>query len=286
MASDAQLNVAMRLKTVRARQGLLWVRAGFTVFFRQPLAFGVLFALFGFGVFLLLQVPAIGPVIALSLMPVATVTFLLATREVLAGRSASPRLIALPLRDPLNRNRLLQLGAAYAATAIAVVLAAHLLDGGRFAAAVEAIAANETTAEGALQDPLLPVSVLLRLGLMALASLAFWHAPALICWGRMPVGKALFASIVACWRARGAFVVYGVAWFALTMLFVTVLQLLSAVLGLQPVIGMAVLPLTMLLSTIFYASLYFSFVDAFEVGTATERAAAPEASGDEPPAAS
>ena len=250
----------MKLKTVRARQGLLWVRAGFTVFFRQPLAFAALFALFGLVVFVLLQLPAVGPVLALSLMPVATVAFLLATREVLAGRIATPRLALLPLRDPLNRNRLLQLGAAYA-----VVLLSHVLDGGRFAAAIEAIATEETTAAAALEDPLLPWSVLLRLGLMALLSLAFWHAPALVCWGRMPVNKALFASIVACWRSRGAFAVYGIAWFGLTMLFVTLLQVVTALLGLQQVMGLAVLPLTMLVSTIFYASLYFSFVDAFDL---------------------
>lgn len=255
----------MKLKTVRARQGLLWVRAGFTVFFRQPLAFAALFALFGLVVFVLLQLPAVGPVLALSLMPVATVAFLLATREVLAGRIATPRLALLPLRDPLNRNRLLQLGAAYAAAAIAVVLLSHVLDGGRFAAAIEAIATEETTATAALEDPLLPWSVLLRLGLMALLSLAFWHAPALVCWGRMPVNKALFASIVACWRSRGAFAVYGIAWFGLTMLFVTLLQVVTALLGLQQVMGLAVLPLTMLVSTIFYASLYFSFVDAFDL---------------------
>lgn len=256
----------MKLKTVRARQGLLWVRAGFTVFFRQPLAFAALFALFGLVVFVLLQLPAVGPVLALSLMPVATVAFLLATREVLAGRIATPRLALLPLRDPLNRNRLLQLGAAYAAAAIAVVLLSHVLDGGRFAAAIEAIATEETTAAAAaLEDPLLPWSVLLRLGLMALLSLAFWHAPALVCWGRMPVNKALFASIVACWRSRGAFAVYGIAWFGLTMLFVTLLQVVTALLGLQQVMGLAVLPLTMLVSTIFYASLYFSFVDAFDL---------------------
>ena len=64
---------------------------------------------------------------------------------------------------------------------------------------------------------------------------------------------------------NGSFAVYGLAWFGLTMLFVTLLQVFTALLGLQQVMGMAVLPLTMLVSTIFYASLYFSFVDAFDL---------------------
>jgi len=70
--------------------------------------------------------------------------------------------------------------------------------GGFFQGAPGAIRPEGTNAVAALEDPRLPWSVLRRLALMALLSLAFWHAPALVCWGRMPVNKALFASIVAC----------------------------------------------------------------------------------------
>ena len=34
----------MKLRLVRARQGALWVRNGFRIFFRRPMAFAVLFA--------------------------------------------------------------------------------------------------------------------------------------------------------------------------------------------------------------------------------------------------
>ena len=37
---------AMKLQIVPARQGARWVRAGFGVFFRRPLAFAALFTLF------------------------------------------------------------------------------------------------------------------------------------------------------------------------------------------------------------------------------------------------
>ena len=41
----------MRLQTVPARQGIVWVRQGFRAFFRQPLAFAGLFATFLFAAF-------------------------------------------------------------------------------------------------------------------------------------------------------------------------------------------------------------------------------------------
>jgi hypothetical protein len=253
----------MKLKTVRARQGLQWVRSGFGVFFRQPLGLSAMFAAVAFGALVLLQMPLIGPVLALGLMPLGSIAFMIATREVLAGRNAHPGLLLHPLRRPQRRRALLQLGAVYAAAALAVVLLAHLLDGGRFAAAMQAVAENEATPE-LLSDPLLEFGVLLRLVLMTLLSLVFWHAPALVFWDDMPVGKALFASMLACLRSVGAFALYGVAWFFLLLSFMLVAQTLLALLGMAQATAHAAFPAMMLFSTVFYASLYFTYADSFE----------------------
>lgn len=253
----------MKLKTVRARQGLQWVREGWRVFLRQPLGFSALFALAGLAVLILLQLPFVGALLALAVMPPATAGFLLASREAVAGRPVHPGLMIRPLRDPAARRALLQLGFVYAAAAIAVVLLAHVLDGGRFVAAVEAAAENKLTRE-LLDDPLLEFGVILRLVLLTALSLLFWHVPALVWWHGLPLPKALFASMVACGRSLGAFVVYALAWFALLVLFVLVTQSLFAVLGLAQAAAQAALPAVMLFSTVFYASLYFSYVDAFE----------------------
>ncbi len=261
----------MKLKTVRARQGLDWVRGGFRVFLRQPLGFSALFALIGLAVLLLMTLPLVGPVLALGLMPLGSMGFLLATRETLAGRNAHPGLMLQLLRDPAQRRALVQLGAVYAVAALAVVLLAHLLDGGRFAAAVDAIAQNEATTE-MLDDPLLEFGVLLRLALMSGLSLLFWHAPALVCWQRMPIAKALFASLVACGRSLGAFALYGLAWFVLLVVFVALTQVLFGLIGLAQAAAQAALPAVMLFSTVFYASLYFSYADSFDSDDGVEPA--------------
>lgn len=255
----------MKLKRVAARQGLQWVRGGVQVFLRQPLAFCALFSLVGLAALLLVQLPFVGPVAALALMPAASVLFMQASREVLAGRRVHPSVLAQPLRQPAQRRALLQLGAVYAVAAMAVVLLAQVLDGGRFAAATQAMAEGGAT-PAMLADPLLEVGVLLRLLLAVLLSLAFWHAPALVCWHGMPIGKAVFASLLACWRSMGAFMLYGLAWFGLLLGFLMLVQTLWSLVGAGAAVNQAVLPAVMLFSTLFYASLYFSYADSFEPG--------------------
>ena len=253
----------MKLVRVRASQGVQWVRSGFRAFFRQPLGYSALFALVGLAALLLAQLPLIGPVAALATMPLATLVFMQATRELLAGRRVQPSLLLQPLRDPVQRRGLLQLGAIYAATTIGTVLLAHVADGGRFAAVAEAVATQTATPE-MLDDPMLEFGLLLRLLLLSLLSLLFWHAPALVCWHGMPVGKALFASWVACWRCLGAFTVYGLAWMGLLIGFVIVMQTVFALFGFAQAAASVVVPAVMLVSTVFYASLYFVYADSFE----------------------
>lgn len=258
----------MKLKTVRALQGVQWVRAGCRMFLRQPLAYTALLALCGIGAWVLSEVPLLGPLLALVFTPVVNVGFMLATREVLNGRVPGPRLLIAPLRDPLHRKRLLQAGAAYAGAMIVAMLLAHVIDDGQLTENMLAVAEGRSTPEAVQQDPAFLFAVLLRLGLLSLVSLAFWHVPGLVCWGRMGVGKALFANVVACWNARGAFLLYGLTWLGLLMLFVLLMRTVLAVFGLmdQPMaVTQAVVPMAMLASTVFYASLYFSFADSFEL---------------------
>lgn len=254
----------MKLVRVRASQGAQWVRSGFRAFFRQPLGYSALFALIGFAALLLAQLPLIGPVAALATMPLATLVFMQATRELLAGRRVQPTLLLQPLRDAAQRRGLLQLGAVYAAATIGIVLLAHVADGGRFTAVAQAVATQTATPE-MMSDPMLEFGLLLRLLLLSLLSLLFWHTPALVCWHGMPVGKALFASWVACWRNIGAFAVYGLAWMGLLIGFVLAMQMLFALLGMGQAAASVVVPAVMLVSTVFYASLYFVYADSFEL---------------------
>ena len=78
--------------------------------------------------------------------------------------------------------------------------------------------------------------------------------------------KALFSSTLACWRNRGAFAVYGLVWFALIIAFGTLGSLLFALLGQPQLFALAAVPVSLLFTTVFYVSLYFTFDACFAAG--------------------
>jgi hypothetical protein len=269
----------IRLKTVTARQGLAWVREGARNFFRQPLGYTAIFSIVLLVGLLLSQLGWVGLFASLSLMPFATMGFTLAGREQRDGRSVHPGHLLPPWRDTATRNALLRLGAVYAVLFIGCLLLSMLVDGGRGAQLMDEMAAQAgaSAASGAASAPLVVDEALLSgaLGgsllamlLFGLLALVFWHAPALVAWQREPIAKALFASVLACWRARGAFTLMGLVWLGLMMLFMVFAQFLFTLFGQAQGALLAAMPAALMFSTAFYASLYAIYTDSFEVETA------------------
>jgi hypothetical protein len=91
----------------------------------------------------------------------------------------------------------------------------------------------------------------------------FWHAPALVFWDGHGCAKALFSSTVACWRNRGAFALYSIVWLGVMMAISLVCGLLFALVGSPDLLVTASVPLSLIIATIYYASLYFTFADCF-----------------------
>jgi hypothetical protein len=256
----------LRLKTPPARQGVIWVRQGFRVFSARPLAFTALLAAFLFGAMLLLALPIVGSMLVLMAVPLLTLVFQLATRAALDGRVPTPALFVAALRGDARRTRLLvQLGVGYAIATLFIVTFSDWVDGGAMRALEDALGSGRPDeVQAVLEQPDLQLGMLLRLSLAALLSLPFWHAPALVYWGGQGAAQALFSSLLACWRARNALVVYGLGWALLGTLFALLATVVFSLLGSREMIGIAALPAGLMFSTAFYASLYFTFVDSFE----------------------
>jgi hypothetical protein len=256
----------LTLKSPPARQGALWVRQGFRIFFARPLAFSALLAAFLFGAMLLLAVPIVGSMLVLICLPLLTLVFMLATQGMLAGKAPTPMLFLVPLRGDARRTRLLlQLGIAYALATLFIVTISDWADGGAMRALEDALrSGNPDEVQAVILRGDLQFGLLLRLALAALLSLPFWHAPALVWWGGQGVGQALFSSWLACWRARNALVVFGLGFVLLGTLFALLATLVFGLLGHGELIGVAALPAALMFSTAFYAALYFIFIDSFE----------------------
>jgi hypothetical protein len=257
----------MKLRLVPARQGALWVRRGFGVFFKRPLAFAALFSGFLFFGLLALLVPLVGPLLLLTSLPLVSLGFMVATQRALQDQFPGPGVFVAPLRvDRPHSLALLRMGLAYAVASVAIIWLSDVADGGKFDALQQSMAGGKEDAAAIaalLADPQLQLGLLLRFGLATLLSLPFWHAPALVHWGGQGVRKALFFSAVACWRNIGAFSVYGLAWGGALLSFGAVANLLAALLQQAQLIALAAVPAGLLFSTVFYASLYFTFTDCF-----------------------
>lgn len=261
----------MKLRTVSARQGIDWVRQAFVAFGKRPLAFAALFATFMFAVFLMAMLPTIGGLVLIALLPLISLGFMIATRTSIEGGFPTARVFIDPLRGSRrSRIALLQLGLIYAVATFLIMLVSDWVDGGAFEAllAVTPSAQGSSTDELALKlaAPGLSLGMLLRFGLAAVLAVPFWHAPALIHWNGQGVAQSLFSSTLACWRNRSAFTVYSLTWAALIVAIGVVGSLIFALLGHPQFFTAAAVPLSLVFTTVFYVSLYFTFADCFDAG--------------------
>lgn len=276
----------MRLQLVTARQGIVWVRRGFQVFARQPLGFSMLFAAFVFAMAVLSLLPLVGPFLLLALLPLVSLWFMIATRAALAGGFATPAALVQPLRaEPARARGLIQLGLIYAAASVSIMWLADVIDGGTLDQLMERLSDSKSSAEDVaelLSDGRLQAGLVVRAALAAVLSVPFWHAPALVHWDGQRCAQALFSSSVAVWRNRGAFTWFAIAWTALALGFALLANVVFLLLGAPQLITLAALPVSLIFSTVFYASLYFTFADSFELPDAATAALTPPRPTDTP----
>jgi hypothetical protein len=257
----------MRLQSVPAATGATWVKQGFRIFARQPLAFSGMFAAFLFVVFLLTLLPLIGSLLLLALLPLGSLGFMIGTRDALQGRVPLPRVFITPLRQgPEKLRAMIVLGLIYACASVVIITLAEWADGGALDKLMQVLAEGKATPADVaerLDDARLTTGLLIRFGLAGLLSVPFWHAPALVHWGTQGVAQSLFSSTVAIWRNKAAFLVFALTWFAVVLVFGAGANIVAALLGQPQLIALLAMPASLLLSTVFYASLYFTFADCF-----------------------
>ena len=254
----------MKLNVLPAATGAQWVRLGIRTFFRRPIALAGLFFMFMAALSLLAVVPLIGGVLALVLVPALTVGLMAAARAADAGNFPLPGILFVAFHQGREQTRaILILGGVYAVAVLLVVGLTALIDGGRFA---QLYMGGGSMSNELINDPgfitALWVSTLLYLPV----SLAFWHAPALVHWHRLPPLKSLFFSAVAVLRNARAFLVYGLLWMGLSLGVGLFLMLVLAMTAMSTDIGVAtaaLFPLSVIIAAMFFTSLWFTFRDSF-----------------------
>jgi hypothetical protein len=252
----------MKLHIVPARQGIQWVKLGIQNFFKQPLALSGLFFMFMALMSLLSIVPVLGNIAALTLLPGATLGLMAASREASLGKFPMPVVLLSGFRSGRQElQSMLILGGLYALGFLLVLACSALVDGGKFAKLY--LIGGPITAE-LLQEDEFQLAALTSLALYMPLSLMFWHAPALVHWNGLPPIKALFFSGIACLRNFWAFTVYSMAWMGVFLLLGMAITTIAAIVGSAQVMAMAIYPAAMLMATMFFTSIYFTFLDNFE----------------------
>ena len=106
---------------------------------------------------------------------------------------------------------------------------------------------------------------------------------ALVHWGAQGVAQSLFSSTVAMWRNKGAFVVFSLAWLGVVLSLGVAANLIAALLGQAQLVTLLAMPASLLLSTVFYTSLYFTFADCFVDGDEASSSTPPTDAAPQPP---
>ena len=275
----------IRIRSIPARAGLRWIQLALRAFVRQPAGFMGMFGMFLL-MMLLLSIPLallvplasalhLGNVfvsmLGLVLMPLLSLAFMVSTEAVTNDQRIRPSLFFAALRTSAQARRsLFGIGLVYVFMFLAAWFIGNGLDGGETAKWLtdHMLMPPEGTAPPPVLAPLSQaamVVVFLKMAVVGLLTIPLWHAPPLIHWGRYGAAKAMFASVVALWRTRAALAVFGLGWFALSFAMASVLAMLELVLGSSTILlGFAVL-MSWALSALFYVTLWFGFVDTFEI---------------------
>ncbi|HTH62606.1 MAG TPA: BPSS1780 family membrane protein [Paraburkholderia sp.] len=254
----------MRLIEVPAKTGYVWFRQGIWLFRRNPLAFLTLFFTYLLAMTLLSSIPLIGGVLPLMLVPGVAVGFMAACRDTVAGKPVFPTILI----DGFRRygsgvaKRLLTLGGAYAIAMMLVLAASALVDGGML---LRLMTLGGTLDAQSLETSNVPLAMLASIVAYVPVSMLFWFAPVLAAWHDVPPVKALFFSIVSCWRNKGAFAVYGALWFAVSITVSIGLSTLMRAIGAADYAVAVLMPALIIVTTMLYCSFYATYRGCFGV---------------------
>jgi hypothetical protein len=242
------------MEKLPARVGWHWVKQGLDVFRKQPGALMALFFSCMFIAMLSLFIPLIGGMAPVVLAPLFSVALLQACADVDQGQRAFPHLVLVGFRKPA-RKPLLLLGGLYLLVMLLSIVVLSLLDGGvLIQMATRQIPMDQELIENS-RSALLVSSAVYMVGWM-LSCLA---AP-LVYWQQMPLGKALFFSVVTVVRDIKAFLTTAVVLFLMFQVLAAIPVLLFSSAQIEVT---AIFTIFLMMIVLMHCTLYASYRQIF-----------------------
>lgn len=243
----------MQARKFPAAQGWLWFKAGFRLWRQAPLPLTAACIAVLMALLLAMTIPGLGQFLpALLLLPLGVGLFLICA-EVAAARPASPALLLQGFRRRLSGQ--IMIGSLRVLSQLLCFWLAGLIVGIDPAAPLASLSADGKTMT---LSPHLQSFMFWGLALSLPLEMLFWFAAPLVALAGLPPVKALFFSLIACWRNLAAIVVCHVSWLTLFGF------LPSLLFGLFPaLLPLLAAPLVLLMMPVFYAAFYASAGDIF-----------------------
>ncbi len=249
--------------------GWSWIAQGYELFRRQPLAIFFWSVLTSFVIMLASAIPLLGQLALITFTPLLTFLTLCACRNIDRGVRMLPGMWLQPLRTPGVTGRLTRLGLAYLAASLAAALIATLPFVSSLSGTIDDQGQIDYAAmASAIRAPLAVFGVL-----YLLLSALFWHTPALIGWHRVPLARALFFSMVACWRNKWGFLLYALSWVGLFYGMQAVVDMLVEAGVSTSLLQWILVPGNILVAAVLYCSFYPAYVMIFESRSAWDSTA-------------
>jgi hypothetical protein len=287
--------VRVRVRALPASAGFQWIRSGWRAFRRQPggflgllatwllatIAFSVPLAVLSALVPPLQHAPVLLQLLCCVLLPLPTLGTMMATEAAMNDLPVRPHMLFMPLGvGPRVRRGVLLIALAYFVVFCLAYYAGNGLDNGEALAWLADPILQKSASDPPEVRPLsdMAADVLwLKAAVVALGSVPLWHAPALMLWGRQGAAHALFSSVVALWRTRAAFAVYALCGAGIGVAIVALMPAILAILTQGLVVPtIAAVAGWWVLCAVFYVTLWFGFLDTFEITPADRPPPAPD----------
>jgi hypothetical protein len=258
--------MTMQLNNLTAREGIFWLRQGFWLFKKQPLAWLMLLFIYMLVVqSLALFVPIIGVLFVLFLTPGLFVGFMTAGRRIILGQRILPTVLLAGFREygPNVRNNLFRLGLIYTGLVLlGSLLASMMVDFEGLAPVV--LKQEPMTAEAITQ---LRIAVLWGGVFYIPVAGLLWFSPLLVAWHNIPPVKALFFSWMACWKNKKTFAVYFALSAILCVAVPTIAENILTEMGAGIVSQFLLMPYSMVSLATLFCSFYATWKGCFNIKT-------------------
>ncbi len=244
------------MSNIPARTGIAWIREGFAIFRKQPGGLMLLMLAYLVAGLILGIIPLLGQVLPVVLTPVFTAVFVQACATADRKQVLTPEMLRPIFQKPAF-PRLAGLGSLFMLAVVALFLIFGAIVGGD---TMRQLAEQKMQPEAAAAAGNFGTAMLVVFLLSLPASMAMLFAPPLIFWQQMGVGKALFYSFFAVWRALRAFLLFFIGWMVIVMLLTQVVLLLLG----KTLLGMAIVQsLLMVIMMVFQCSVYAAYRTIF-----------------------